>query len=176
MASHSVDLAASRFTIRTTAQGMLSKLAHDLEIECNDVDLTFETDGQAWSATLTIPTHGLAVVGAVKKGRVDKGVLSAKDKTQIETKIRADVVAGPVIVTATGKSHRSGDATIKTNRGSQSVTLELSVRETEAALIVDGTITASLKALGAPEVKGPMGIFKVRDAIELGFYVELRTS
>ena len=44
---------ASTFTIRTRAEGMLSKLAHDLELVADGVTAEVDVDGETWAGCVT---------------------------------------------------------------------------------------------------------------------------
>ncbi len=123
--------AAERATVRieTTAKGLLAKLAHDLSIDAADVSAEATIEGDRASVTLTFPVRSLSVKGVRKRGVVDASVLSASDRSDIERKIREEVLtSADVVVTAS--------ATVPTDEGKRCVpttaTVEASGRKATA--------------------------------------------
>jgi hypothetical protein len=169
MTSHTLDYAASTVTIRTRAKGLLSKLAHDLELAAKDFDGDVEvTDDQVYG-TLRFPARGVQVVGALQNGRVNRSILSASDIADIERRIREELANGSVEVKLEGSRARV-QATVTTSRGEQRVSA--SIRgDGEAA--GQGMVSLSLRSLGVKEIKGPLGAFKVDDAVEVAFRIAL---
>jgi hypothetical protein len=164
-------------TLRTRAEGLLARLAHDLELSSAEVSAKVELDGDAWTAELSVPVASLRVVGALHGDAVDSATLSAADRAQIEQKMREDVFFGGarvVTVTARGASLSGGEATITIASRSQRVPCTVS-----AAALAGGTtratgrFTLSLDALGVKPIKGPLGAFRVKDAVEVSFAIPL---
>lgn len=173
MTSLRIDPGGSRVTLRTRASGLLSKLAHDLEIAADGFEGTVERAGERWSARLVFPVERLRVVGVCRGDRVDERVLSAGDRAEIERKIRSEVFAArkELTVEARGDTLARGDAEIDAGRGLHSVPLRLGSRDDGAE--VSGETRVSMKRLGLAPVKGPLGAFKVDDTVEVNFRVRL---
>ena len=72
----------------TFKEGLLSAIAHDLELRVNDLEVSIADDG-AITARFEVPS--IRVVDARVDGRTTPGVLSPKDKTKIESNIVRDV-------------------------------------------------------------------------------------
>lgn len=170
---------AATITLRTRAEGLLARLAHDLELTSTEVSghVELDVDGDAWTAELSVSVASLRVVGALHGDVVDSVTLSAADRAQIEQKMREAVFFGGarvVTATARGASRSSGEATIAIASRSQRVTFSVS-----AAALADGTLgptgrfTLSLDALGVKPIKGPLGAFRVKDAVDVSFAILL---
>lgn len=77
--------------VYTFKEGLLSKLAHDLELRVGRFSIVVAEDGGAVEAEFE--AGSLTVVGAVRGGRVEAGLLSAGDLRTIEQTIRDEVLA-----------------------------------------------------------------------------------
>lgn len=152
-----LDRDASKIRLVTRAEGFLSPLAHDLELTATPGPLL---DG----AALVFAAADVRVVGAVKKGRVDEGVLSVGDRFEIDRRIREELLVGDVRVTAT-RDGRDLDVEIAAPRGRQTVRVPAAVTERDGAVDVRAELTLSMKALGVGPVKGPMNVFRVKDQV-----------
>ena len=177
MQSFLVDDSAATLTLRTRAEGLLARLAHDLEITAAGLGGKATLDGESWTADLSVPVASLRVVGALHGEELDREALSASDRAQIEQKMREDVFfAGATIVTASasGASLMRGEATITIASRSQRVPITLSAAPlVGGAARVTGRFTLSLDRLGAKPIKGPLGAFRVKDAVEVVFAIPL---
>ena len=170
MAKRDIDPAASNVTIRTRAKGLLSRLAHDLEIVATDLSGSVSLNGDAWQAELRFGVGGLHVVGAVKGGRVDASVLSLSDKQDIERRMGEALSGTQVKVEAEGTSREGARVTVICPEGRQRLDAKLKTGEgDEGRIDVDGALRLSLKSLGVREVKAPLGVFKLDDAVEVTF-------
>jgi hypothetical protein len=162
-----LDLASSSLKLRTRAKGLLSKLAHDLELDVTSATGEGERDGEAWNGKLSIAAEGIKVAGVLKKHGVDRDVLSSRDVADIEKRIRDDVFAHArqIAIDASGKLSR-GDLDVHVGaRGQRALVLvEWTTRDRGVELRAKGEV--SMKALGLAEVKGPLGAFTVSDAVE----------
>ena len=170
-----IDLQASTVTLRTRAKGLLSKLAHDLEIQAEGFDGEVEVQDEEWKATLRFPVSSLTVVGALKGDKVDRAILSSSDRAEIERKIREEVLAtSEIVATAEGTDRKGGKVVVKARRGEQSRRVSLTTEERPGGEIVAyGSTDLSLRALGVDEIKGPLGAFKVDDRVEVAFWIML---
>lgn len=172
-----VAATAATITLRTRAEGLLARLAHDLELSSAEVSGQVTLDGDAWTAELSVPVASLRVVGALHGDAVDTTALSAANRAQIEQKMREDVFFGGahvVVATAHGASFASGEATISLASRSQRVPCTLSAATpAEGPTRATGRFTLSLAALGVKPIKGPLGAFRVKDAVEVSFAIPL---
>lgn len=170
-----IDRQASTVTIRTRAKGLLSKLAHDLEIQAARIDGDVEVDEESWKATLRFDVSALTVVGALKGDKVDRAVLSPSDRAEIERKIRHEVLdVGQIVVRAEGTERGAGDVVVEAKRGEQRRRVSLTTEDRPGGEIVTfGKLDLSLRALGVDEIKGPLGAFKVDDRVEVAFWIML---
>ncbi len=165
-----IDHGASSITVRTRAKGLLGRLAHDLEIQAASFSGEVRVDGARWQAALRFPVSGLRVVGVLKDDRVDRGVLSSRDVDEIERKIQREVLRGREVTVALSGEGDRGELTVTAPRGEQRLPLRLTRGDDGR---VYGNLWLSLRALGVDEIKGPLGAFKVDDAVEIGFDVKL---
>ncbi len=180
MQSILVDENTATITLRTRAEGLLARLAHDLEITGTGVSGQVTLDGDAWTADLSMPIASLRVAGALHGDELDRSTLSASDRAQIEEKMRADVFFGGarvVTVRAHGASLTAGEATISIGSRSQRVAITVSAAPLlDAAPRPTGRFTLSLEKLGVKPIKGPLGAFRIKDAVEVSFAIPLRAE
>ncbi len=177
--NYRLDVAASRVAIRTEATGLLARLAHDLELVAEGFTADLEVAGDSWSATLRFPIKGIRVEGVVRSGRVVRSVLSEKDCAEIIERIETKALKGTDTITVRlrGPSREQGEATVAVRTGQQTVALQPKALEASAGTVeVSGTCQLSLKALRVPEIKGPLGAFKVHDGVEIIYEVVLRAD
>jgi hypothetical protein len=175
MATRTFDADASSFTVRTRAKGLLARLAHDLEIEAKGFSGSIELDGDAWHGELRFPIGELRVVGSLRGDRVDRAVLSSSDKSEIDRKIREEVLPVPEVRVRLENGTRTRcDAVVISARGEQRVSTTLTTEDRrDGEVVCYGELALSLKALKIKEVKAPLGAFKVADRIEVAFWVML---
>lgn len=173
MVARAIDYQASSVTLRTRAKGMLSRLAHDLEIEATRFDADLDLDAEKWRATLRFDVRGLRVVGALKGDRVDRGALKASDREDIERRIVDEHLTGETItVVAEGQTRERGDVTVRAPKGEQRLSVPIAVEErSDGQLVAYGDLKLSLRRLGVSEIKGPLGAFKVDDTIAVAFHL-----
>lgn len=182
-----IDPALSKLVIRTRATGMLARLAHDLELAATTAHGTIEVEALeggvargAWSGSVEIAVDAFRVAGTLHGDRLDASALSPSDRTEIEHKIVAEVFPAVRTVTAEVRGDGMQRGEVAVRAGSARVTApvrDLVLRPTaDGALTVLGRCELSLKALGAREVKGPLGAFKVADAIVVLAELTLRPA
>ena len=171
MSRRAIDLHASAVTIRTRATGLLARFAHDLEITAEGFEGSVEIDGDRWSTDLLFPVRRLHVVGSLRDGRVDFSAISASDLSEIERKIRDEVLRGSEVkVQVEGTGPSRGQLRVSAPEGEQQLSVPLSVSERpDGGHLVNGEVKLSLRKLGVPVIKGPLGAFKVTDEIEVEF-------
>ena len=158
----------SRVKVRTRAKGMLSALAHDLEI-AGEVSGEVRLEGEAWTAKLVVPAAALRVAGTLKGDRLDPTGLSASDRGEVERRLRAELLSGAkeITVSAEGPARARGEVTVTLAGATARVPCTLRVVDRPDETTVDGRCTLSLSALRVPEVRAPLGAFKVADAVEV---------
>jgi len=167
----------SRLAIETTAKGMLAKLAHDLTILSRDFSCTATLTDAGADVTVRVPVRGLHVDGVRKRGVVDRSVLSSSDKSDIERKIREEVLtSSEVVVTASvadvpsdGTRSASTSATVEVGGKKAKAKVSATITALPDGIKASGRATVSLDSLAIPPVKGPLGAFRVDDAIEVVF-------
>jgi hypothetical protein len=172
-----VDPAASRLAVGTRAEGLLARLAHDLELSSEDLSGRATLDGDAWTAEIQASAASLRVDGVIRGDTMDRTVLSASERDEIERRMRADVFDGAptLAVTAQGASRAAGAADVSIGHRRTRTTFTLDAREIEGgAIVATGRFTLSLKSLGAKPIKGPLGAFSVKDAVQVLFELTLR--
>lgn len=173
----SLDASASRLLVHTRAQGLLARLAHDLELSSRALAGKATLEGDAWTAELELPVPSLAVEGVLHGETLDRTVLSPGDREQILAKMRDDVFASASRVSASAKGARRdrGEATITVGRSSMRAPLTLAVKDADqGALHVEGRFEVSIKALGGQPIKGPLGAFSVKDTVTIVLDLLLR--
>ncbi|MCC6764576.1 MAG: YceI family protein [Deltaproteobacteria bacterium] len=85
-----VDATTAECRVLTYKEGLLSAVAHDLEIRVTAFTITI--DETAWRVEARFDATSLRVVGAVRDGVVDPRELSASDQRTIEGTIVRDVL------------------------------------------------------------------------------------
>ena len=161
-----VDASQSKIAIYTYAEGLFSRLAHDLALEApiSSGDVTGDT------CTLHIAVRGIRVIGAVKKGNVDTRILSSADRDTIEAQIRGDVFHGAdreILVTGV-RDAREARIAIVAPTGRTDVVCAV---ETEGGTRAKGEVEVSMKAMGIAAVKGPLGAFRLADRVKVVFEI-----
>lgn len=85
---------AARCRLFTYKEGLLSKVAHDLELAVEDFEVRWEgagePDGEAVRATFR--ADSIRVLHALRDGRPNPRALSARDHRKIEDSIRGEVL------------------------------------------------------------------------------------
>lgn len=79
----------ARCRVFTFKEGLLSAVAHDLEIDVTDFTIEVADDG---SITGRFDPRSLRVLHAVVNGRPDAGAVSDKDKRKIQSNIEGEVL------------------------------------------------------------------------------------
>ncbi len=159
----------SSMRVRTSASGLLGKLAHNLVLESRAIELRADIRPSAWSGTLSFPVSSLRVLGAWRVAGEEPLSLAASDCLEIERRLVREVWPRPEIrVEASGSDFHRGLAVISGLKGPCSVPVSLrSERGPERIHRVDVASGISLDALGVREIRGPLGAFKVSDAVDI---------
>ncbi len=176
-----LDPSRSQVLIHTFAEGLLARLAHDLEIVCTAMSGTGSRDigEQRGTAHLEVPLAAVEVAGVLKDGQVAPQVLSRSEKDSVLAKMRSDVFhaqANDVVrIDATYDGERAL-LQISTPRGrALAVTTLPAVQDESDGVRVFGAFDVSLAALGSDVVKGPMNAFRVKDRIEVRYELAFKT-
>lgn len=163
--THLYDSTRSRITLRTGTSGLFSAMAHDLEIEATGVRGEAEFEGSEPRGWLECPVTGLHVLGPVKHGRVDTQGLSPAERAEIERRIRELVLPMDLVrVDAT-----PGKLRVRGPKSTEELSVRMERKDEGDVATFAGTVTLSMKRMGVGEVKGPLGAFKVTDAVEVTF-------
>lgn len=173
-----LDSKRSRVTIRTFAEGLLSRLAHDLELVCRDLSGSAEARGEdAGTARIEVPIDKIEVGGTLKNDIVDPKGLSAAEREDCLGKMRREVfqtkVAGDVVRIEADLDGGHARVRVIPPNG-KAVEKLLPLRPStggDGALRVAGVVEVSLTAIGSWPVKGPMNAFRVKDRVEVIFDV-----
>lgn len=175
MADLLLDQAKSRVKIRTFAEGLFAKLAHDLELQCTKLEgkASRSDDGPTkGTATIDVPVGGIEVAGVLKGDAVDEQGLSAGDRSDCLEKMRKDVFhTGPTGIVRVHVTLDDGSARVRIeppNGRAVERTMRPNVTEEGAGRVrVRGALDVSLAAIGSATVKGPMNAFRVKDRVEI---------
>lgn len=183
MTKLAVDPEKSSVRIRTFAQGLLSRLAHDLELVCRGIEGTAERpSADRGSADVVVPIAKIDVAGTLKNGRVDPAGLSPSDREDVLRKMRREVfherdeASSVVRIEATLETGKeAGKARVRViPPNGRAVERSASVRlepEGDTGARASGSFELSLDAIGSDPVKGPMNAFRVKDSVEILFDV-----
>jgi hypothetical protein len=107
-------------------------------------------------------------MGTLRGDRLDPAGLSASDRADIERRLREEVLpVGEVVIEAA-----DGRATVRVGRQGATVAASSRVEGRGDRVRLTGRCTLSLAALGIREVKGPLGAFRVKDAVEVAWELE----
>lgn len=170
-----LDAGRSRVRLRTYAEGFFSRLAHDLELVCGELEGRATQRGpNRGTATVEVPVRGIAVAGTVRDGEVDVHGMSAADREACLEKMRRDVFRnetdGRVLVDVTLDD---GTAHVRL-RAPFWPSLELTLQPemsigTTGEVRVAGSVALSLAKLGVGVVRGPMNAFRLSDRVDVLF-------
>lgn len=174
-----LDASRSRVRIQTFAEGLLARLAHDLELLCGELTGTASAAGDAstgGTARVEAPLRGMVVAGTLgKDGRVDPRGLSASDQRDAIAKMQHDVFhTGPEGVVRIETHYEGGTARVRLvppNGKAIEAVVKPEVTTTDDAVHAKGSFEVSLAAIGSDAVKGPMGAFRVKDRVKVVFDV-----
>jgi hypothetical protein len=168
-----LDRSRSRARIQTFAEGLLSRMAHDLELTCEDLSGTATRDegGAKGSASIRVPVMGIQVVGVLRNRAVDRDVLSSSDSREIQGKMRREVFqAGAGANIELDVEYAAPEARLRMSfPNGRTVTsrVRADVTETDGIVRVRGDLDVSLSSIGSAVVRGPMGAFRVRDRVQI---------
>ncbi len=167
----------SSVRIHTFAEGMFSRLAHDLELRCTKLEgraTRSDSAPDSGTATLEVPIEGIAFGGILHGDRVDESGLSVGSPSDVIEKMHKDVfqgrASGPVRLEVTLDAGSARIRIVPPNGRAVERTVRPTLTdEAGGSVRVKGMVDVSLAAIGSATVKGPMGAFRVKDRIEVLF-------
>ncbi|HEY0705046.1 MAG TPA: YceI family protein [Candidatus Acidoferrales bacterium] len=175
---YSINPGLSRFTVRVSAAGMLSSFGHNPNIAIRGYtgELTVNPDQmQQASVRITIPANSLEVTDDI----------SQKDKTDIETKMRQEVLEAqqyPQIVfesiqiapsSAGGNSYAvTGNLTLRGATRPETITAQVAI--SGDTIRAYGEFTLRQSDYGIKLVSVAAGALKVKDEVKLTFDISAR--
>ena len=171
-----LDASKSLVRIHTFAEGLLARLAHDLELVAGDLSGTATSEGAAGTASIEAPLRGLTVGGIVAKdGHIDERGLSANERKDCIAKMHHDVFHATPDEAVRLEVKLDGDSArvrVVPPHGRAVETVVRAVVKAEGeALRATGSFEISLAAIGSDVVKGPMNAFRVKDKVKVTFDV-----
>lgn len=167
MNAYALDLTRSAVTLRTRAKGLLSALAHDLELSATFARGSVKRDGERWEGELAVLPSALKVVGPIKGGTTVRDGLPAWEVREIERRIVEEVFGGvsEIVVRVRGTTSSPEIDVVAKREGRAKLKVDL--REEAGAITARAEGTVSMRSLGLAEVKGPLGAFTVKDDVEV---------
>lgn len=180
-----LDPARSRVRIQTFAEGLLARLAHDLELVCGDLTghATRSADGRtdAGSASIEAPLRGFAVAGVLgRDGHLDEGGLNPSERRDCLAKMYSDVFHsrpdGMVLVQLQLDGASARVRLVPPNGKAVEIVIKPEVKADGDGIRASGSFEVSLMAIGSDVVKGPVGAFRVKDRVKVLFDVTFAPS
>ncbi|HHH30440.1 MAG TPA: YceI family protein, partial [Polyangiaceae bacterium] len=147
--------------VYTFKEGLLSAVAHDLEIDVRRFEVSVADDDGPITGTFEM--NSLVVLGAMADGRPAPGTLSDKDKKKIEGNITSDVLSPKKHPTARFRSTEVSDSRIVGE-------LELNGRKKQIELRRDGNVvTATLHQpdFGIKPFSAMFGTLKIKPDVQI---------
>lgn len=166
MATYQLDPARSNLTLRTRSGGFFGALAHDLELTAPLLRGHAKLEGDRWDGEVAVDPSAIRVVGAIKKGHVDRSVLSANDVREIERRLVDHFGGAREVVVRGGGTPENPEVRVTVSREG-AARVKVNAIEEGGARVFAVTGTVSMKALGLGEVKGPLGAFVIKDDVEV---------
>lgn len=174
-----LDESQSSIRIRTFAEGVFARLAHDLELRCGALSASgiLDRDAGKGSCIVEVRLGAIEVTGVLANGTVDPRALSTSDRRDILEKMRREVfhASADAIVRVAGSRDPSPEISVTFPSGrTVKVNPRARVEHDDTSVRVEGQCELSLRALGSDNVKGPMGAFRVKDRVEVLFDLRFR--
>lgn len=154
------DASSAECRVFTFKEGLLSAVAHDLELDVGRFEIEVSEDG---SITANFDAASLRVVGAVVGGRSSPGTISAKDKAKIEANILSDVLHPGKHPKIRFESTEVGETSIRGR-------LELNGRARDISLRRDGDevkVTLHQPDFGVKPFSAMFGTLKIKPDLEV---------
>jgi hypothetical protein len=171
-----LDPAQSAVRIQTFAEGMLARLAHDVELACEGLAGHVEAAASGWVAQVRAPVDRIVVRGFLKNGRLETDVKES-DRRDIVDKMRKEVFHRSSAADAVEVAVEIADVSPGDERALKVrivVPRGRAVERTIRARIptegrIEGSLRLSLSEVGSDPVKGPMNAFRVKDEVVVRF-------
>jgi polyisoprenoid-binding protein YceI len=170
-----VDVPNSKLLLWTYKEGLLSRVAHDLQFAATAWEGTLERDGERVLVSVTVPVSGLRLEGKVKGGAVTP--MKPKDQREIESNLRGSKVldaARAATITYRGEGSVSGglvqlqgELTLKGQ--TRPLALVARVREEGDVLAADGEVSFRQSDFGVRPFSAMLGALKVQDSIRISW-------
>ena len=155
------DQSNAECRVFTFKEGLLSAVAHDLELEVTRFSVEVSEDGSSIRATFDAAS--LRVLDAMADGRPSPGTISAKDKRKIESNIVDTVLHAKRHPQIRFESTSVSDTSVVGK-------LELHGRSKELRLAREGdTVTATIHQpdFGIKPFSAMLGTLKIRPSVEV---------
>lgn len=172
-----LDAARSRIRLHTFAEGLLARLAHDLELVCSELSGTATHGaGGGGTASIEVPLRGFSVSGVLgKDGSVDERGLSPTDRRECLAKMHKDVFHARADGVVRVEAHLEGESArvrvTPPNGKSVEAVIRVDIRVDTDEVRASGNLEVSLSAIGSDTVKGPLGAFRVKDKVRVSFEI-----
>lgn len=147
----------------TFKEGLLSTVAHDLQIKVNRFEIVVDPNSGAVRAR--IEAGSLEVVCAMKDGREDPGTLSASNKADIQDNIRKDVLNSAKFISIVFESTSVSDTAVTGKLTLHGVTREirLAVRQEGARRV--GEVRLDQREFGIKPYSALLGALKIQPEV-----------
>jgi len=161
-----LDPTGTRVRVYTFAEGMFSRLAHDLEIDAPITEATGELDGAGdGHLDVSFRAGSLRVVGFVKKGVTDEHGPSESDRADILERLLAALGATAESTIRARVDKKAGRVSVDLEVPTGRAKADASIREDGGAMVA--RLRYSMPTLGMKPVKGPLGAFRLADHVEV---------
>lgn len=161
-----LDPEGTRVRVYTFAEGMFSRLAHDLELEAPLAEVTGELDGAGdGHLDVSFRAGSVRVIGFVKKGVTDEHGPSGSDRADIVERMLAALGATAESTIRARVEKKGGRVTVDLEVPTGRAKAEAAIREEGGALVA--RLRYSMPTLGMKPVKGPLGAFRLADHVEV---------
>lgn len=154
----------ARVYVYTFKEGLFAKLAHDLRLSVTAFQIRLERD----EVQATFDAASLRVDGVMKRGQLDRSVLSPSDRADIEATIRKELLetAQAPKIDVKGRVKREGAGVIveaQLHLHGQSQGLRIPVRAERELTIAQVELVPS--RFGIPQYKALMGAIALQDRV-----------
>jgi hypothetical protein len=172
-----LDPTRSRVRLQTFAEGLLARLAHDLELVCGELSGTASRSSDtSATASIEVPLRGIAVAGVLEKdGRVDDRGLNPSERRDCIAKMYVDVFHARPDAVVRVEVHVDGASArvrvVPPNGKAVETVVRPEIRNEGDVVRATGSFEVSLMAIGSDVVKGPMSAFRVKDKVKVVFAV-----
>jgi len=153
-------------TFRVYKRGVLSRVAHDLQLSIAQV--TLKIDGDRVSGS--IPMNSFTVDGFLTGGSVDTGSVSIKDAADILKKVRTIVLCSDDHPTAQLEGELDRESSVFKGRLTlRGRTAEINTPVKGSVGSYEGTIEITPTRWGIAPYKALFGAIQLQDRVDIGF-------